>query len=179
MLEQIKRVVDVQVTHIHNVQIVNGDGQNDRLETCPFAGVTLTFTHKALNVLAHKLAVGLFMAPFQVRNHTFVGRIVSATAAKFDRVFLQPGAVQYFFKVLFRQSLDRNLQAKAMRRGNFGQSFHIPSVAINAVIGANRPLGNCEIRIEHQAGIDFESATEARTNRTGTLGRVKAKQPRL
>ncbi len=99
-LEPCQGVIDRQAADIHNRLVLNGDGQNFRLEAQAVAGVAGLFLHETFDIAADKVTVGLFMAALQIGHHTFVSSFKRAAQAQRHPVFLTAGAVHDFFEVL-------------------------------------------------------------------------------
>ena len=77
------------------------DRQYHRLQASALTGMTLTLTHETLDIFAHKFALGVLPASFEIWDDTFVGRIVVPPTAEFDTIFLLARAIQYFMPCLF------------------------------------------------------------------------------
>ena len=60
-----------------------------------------------------------------------------------------------------------------------GETLHIPCFGVEAVEGADRSLGNCQIGVKDELWVNLQACAEARANRTRSLRRVETKEPRL
>ena len=92
----IQRIGDVQIANIHNGEAIDCHCQHHWFEPRTLAGRTLTLSHEALDIFAHKLTIGLAMATLKIRDNPFVGRIVIAITAEVNAIFLLACAIQHF-----------------------------------------------------------------------------------
>ena len=97
----IKRIIHAEITHIHDAQPLDRHCQHDRFQTRTLTRKAGSFAHKSLDILAHKFALGVLPASFEIWDDTFVGRIVVPPTAEFDTIFLLARAIQYFMPCLF------------------------------------------------------------------------------
>ena len=79
ILEKLNRFFDRKFANFDDVQPSDFHRQNHRLQTLAGANITLSNTHKSLNIFAHKIAVGFFVATLQVRDYTFKNALIRAT----------------------------------------------------------------------------------------------------
>ena len=66
-----------------------------------------------------------------------------------------------------------------MSLGNCCQSLEIPRIGVDAIVWTDRTFSDSQIAIKHQFWVNFEPCSQARTNWTRTLWRIKTKQPWL
>ena len=71
------------------------------------------------------------------------------------------------------------MQTKAVFLSHRGETLHVPRFGIEAVEGADRSLGNRQIRVKNELGVNLQACAETRADRTRPLRRVETKEPRL
>ena len=71
-LERLGRLADRQVAQVGDVAAVDGDRQRQRLQPGAAARGARHLAHVALDLLAHRVALGFGVPPLQVRHHALV-----------------------------------------------------------------------------------------------------------
>ena len=138
MIKQIKSRINTKPAYIHNAEPLYGDSKYNRLKTCTTTGVTLAFPHKSLNILAHKFTISFFVPPFEIRYDPFIGRFVTASITKFNRIGLITSPIQNLRKYFSRKFSYWHLHTKTMRRAYLRKFLHPPSVAIDTIVRPDR-----------------------------------------
>src|SRR5579859_1330972 len=180
VVQKIYRIVDTELADVHDGLAGDGDGQYLRLEPQPSAGVARFFLHKALDVGAHKVAFGFFVAALQIGNDPFVGRLERAAAPKVYPVFFVAGAIQNAVEVFFFELAGGYMQAKPVTL-SYGLHFlHVPRVGVHAVKWADGTLGNSQPAIgDDKLWVNLQARTQAGTHRTSAVRAVEAERTRL
>jgi hypothetical protein len=89
---------------------MDGNCQHLRPKPSALAGMTRPFLHKALNIAAHKITVGLFMASFQIRYYALKSRIKISAAAQLYFIGFTTGAIHQLVQLFFFNLGSRYMQ---------------------------------------------------------------------
>ena len=180
LAEDFNSRVNIERTHVDDIKVIDGDGEDGGFETGAVTGLALADTHETFDVFFNKFgSVGIVPATFKIRYDTFIGGFVDGAGGKFavagngDFVFVGAGAVEDFFDGGVGEVANRGVDREVVAFANDGETLEPIRIVRNAVKRADAAFGDGEIRVQNESGVDFHADAKTGTGWTGTFGSVK------
>ena len=161
---------------------VDRDRKRERVEPSTAADLTRHLTHVALDLLSGGVALGLVVAPHQIRDHALVTRLVGARAAVPILVAnlhasLHALAVQKQLALLLTEVLPRQILGNLVELADrFDQPREVATTTTSPRL--DRATRNGLLLVgDHESSIDLEHGAEAIAMRAGAVGRIEREIP--
>ena len=126
---------------------MDGDGEDGGLEAGAVASLAFALTHKALDVFSDKIAVGFFVAAFEVGDDALVGGVVFVAVGEFDFVFIGAGAVKNLLESGVGEVANGGVDGKIVAGADDLEALEPPTVLVDAVVGADAAFGDGEVGV--------------------------------
>ena len=85
--------------------------------------LTDAFAHKTLNILAYKVRFCLFVAFFEIRNHTLINGIILVAITKLDVIFFVASTVKNHFNCIIGKLANRRAYRETMTFANRSEAL--------------------------------------------------------